>query len=387
MAAGRPSNVTRSALALLLLLAIRVLDAEKSNFLLLPRDIAFDNVARKALQKIRGQEVVLHDELLSCGNHNQVTLTMVGYKGGRIHDQVNQDRSFIISPYLDGQMLGVFDGHGEKGEDVSDFTLHELPKRLLQKLEVALKDIDQDDIDNVVKKALTDSLLEIDQSTPSGKESGCTASVVLQLGSKLYVANVGDSISLVATYTTLNDSVEVVYVTREDKPDLPDEYERILQMGGSVYIPKIPEEGPPRVVFWNPDTGYHSGLAMSRSIGDWDIVGVIAEPIIDVIDVRELVAKAVANSATSDVETCVAAEHVHVFAMSATDGMMDYLRPLELAASFADSFYRQDGPHPLTVAEDLILKAAKGWNNAMGGQYRDDIAVAASKIVVPDEQS
>lgn len=386
MVARLRSNVTRSALALLLLLAIHFSVAEKSNSLFLPRDIAFDNAARKALQKIRRQEE--QDELLSSGNHNQVTLTMVGYKGGRIHDQVNQDRSFVISPYLDGQMLGVFDGHGEKGEVVSDFTLHELPKRLLQKLESALKDVDQDDIDAVVKKALTDCFLEIDQSTPSGEEGGCTASVVLQLGSKLYVANVGDSISLVATYTTLNDSVEVVYVTREDKPDLTDEYERIVKMGGSVHIPKNPEEGSPRAVSWNPDSGeIISLLAMSRSIGDWEIVGVIAEPIIDVIDVRELVANTVANSATSGDGTCVAAEHVHVFAMSATDGMMDYLRPQELAASFADSFYGQDGPHPLTVAEDLILKAAKAWNNEMGGQYRDDIAVAASKIVVPDEQS
>jgi serine/threonine protein phosphatase PrpC len=240
---------------------------------------------------------------------------------------------------------------------------------------------------NDYHKAFTDSFLEIDQATPSGKKGGCTASVVLQLGSKLYIANAGDSISIVATYTTINDTVEVVYVTREDKPDLPDEYERILKMGGSVIIPNDPKEDSPRVVYTDPDTGYQSGLAMSRSIGDWDIVGCIAEPIVDVLDVRELVANAVANSATTNDETCVAAEHVFVFAMSATDGMMDYLRPRDLAASFADSFYRRDGPHPLAVAEDLILKAAKGWNADMGGQYRDDIAVAASKIDVPDEQS
>jgi hypothetical protein len=158
-------------------------------------------------------------------------------------------------------------------------------------------------------------------------------------------------------------------------------------MGGSVLIPDDPKEDSPRVVYTNPDNGYQSGLAMSRSIGDWDIVGCIAEPLIDVLDVGDLVANAVANSVTSDDETCVAAEHVFVFAMSATDGMMDHVRPRDLAASFADAFYRQNGPHPLTVAEDLILKAVKGWNAEMGGRYRDDIAVAASKIDVPDEQS
>jgi serine/threonine protein phosphatase PrpC len=382
-----PVAAAETAQALLLLFAIPIAGAEKNHSLLLPRDIAFDNAARKALQLIRRKEI--QHELHSSGNRDQATMTMVGYKGGRVMDQINQDRAFVMSPYLEGQgmLLGVFDGHGEKGELVSEFMLHELPKRLSQKLELALKETDQNGVDALVKKALMNSFLELDQSTPSGKEGGCTASVVLQLGSKLYVANVGDSISIVATYTTANDRVEVVYVTREDKPELPDEYERILKMGGSVLIPDDPKQDSPRVMYTNPDTGYQSGLAMSRSIGDWDIVGCIAEPIIDVLDVRDLVASAVASSAASDDETCVAAEHVFIFVMSATDGMMDYLRPQDLAALFARAFYRQDGPHPLTVAEDLILKAAKGWNADMEGQYRDDIAVAASKIDVPDEQS
>jgi hypothetical protein len=66
---------------------------------------------------------------------------------------------------------------------------------------------------------------------------------------------------------------------------------------------------------------------------------------------------------------------VHIFAVSATDGLTDYLTPKEIAEAFAKSFYKQSNyqtPHPHTVAEDLILKASEGWYNDMGGQYRDD---------------
>ena len=73
-------------------------------------------------------------------------MTMVGYKGGRIQDQVNQDRSFCIAPYhvewlptntnasQQQLLLGVFDGHGNRGEEVAQYALDELPKRLGQKL-------------------------------------------------------------------------------------------------------------------------------------------------------------------------------------------------------------------------------------------------------------
>ena len=241
--------------------------------------------------------------------------------------------------------------------------------------------------DDAVKKALVETFLEVDEWTPSKEQGGCTASVVLQLGHKVYIANAGDSVSLIAAYTSQNDRAQVVYVSREDKPDLPEEYERIVKMGGTVSSPENPLEDSPRVVYTNPDTGYQVGLAMSRSIGDWNIVGVTAEPIVDVLDLRQVVANVVASVEEDPAteETCVPSEHVFVFAISATDGLMDYVQPDELADAFAHAFYRKDSPHPLTVAEDMILEAAKGWNREMEGQYRDDIAIAASKISIDDD--
>ena len=50
-------------------------------------------------------------------------------------------------------------------------------------------------------------------------------------------------------------------------------------------------EDTPRVMYTDPNTGFQMGLAMSRSIGDWDMVGVIAEPIVDVLDLRNIVTR------------------------------------------------------------------------------------------------
>lgn len=393
---------------LILVVSLSVVACEiiKSTVLLLPRDVAYDNVARKALQKIRRQQEAQHLNILSTsGNENQVTMTMVGYKGGRIQDQINQDRAFVACPlvvqnYNNGEtqlLMGVFDGHGNLGEQVSEYALQQLPKRLSEKIQVILQEEHsggEDETDTLVKKVLVDSFLEIDESIPTRGQGGCTASVVLQLGTRLYIANAGDSISFIGIHNVATNTTRVVYTTREDKPHLPDEYNRIVKMGGEVNIPKDFGLDSSRVMYTDPETGYQMGLAMSRSIGDWEMVGVIAEPIVDVLDLRQVIANAtnMINDECTDTkdETCVVTDpsDVYIFAVSATDGMMDYVTPQRVATAFAQAFYQQDdGPHPLTVAEDLILAAAKGWNVEMNGEYRDDIAVAASKIPVVLEKA
>ena len=146
------SHCCAAALLSLAIAALAEKDCSSLGCLLLPRDVAFDNEARKALQRIRKHDH--NDELVSSGNDNQVTMTMIGYKGGRLQDQINQDRAFVMSPYhvrsgnkpVPAQILGVFDGHGVKGEIVSEYALHQLPKLLAKKLEAALTEsVLQDD--------------------------------------------------------------------------------------------------------------------------------------------------------------------------------------------------------------------------------------------------
>lgn len=247
-------------------------------------------------------------ELSSSGSDTSATLTLIGYKGGPPDEQINQDRAFVVSPFRvpsatdngdDGtasmmdkcvdrkllhkntpaaprhQLLGVFDGHDKLGEKVSQYATEQMPKVVAVKLaEIADAEMKDGGWTNdrrieATKKLLEDAFVEVDSNgkkdlaIPSG---GCTASVVLHLEDMLYVANAGDSRSIVAIYDTQSGKTKVVYASREDKPDLKDERARVEQSGGKVYIPKDPRESS-RVFYLDSSNQARGGLAMSRSLG------------------------------------------------------------------------------------------------------------------------
>ena len=402
----------------------------------LPRDIAFDAHAKEALESIRvlytatssastndnaagstddsssaSVDTAASDQALStlgsAGGDDHATLTLIGYKGGRMDDQVNQDRAFLISPYMgqsNRRIVGVFDGHGRGGEYVSDFTVTNLPEHLAAKLSGG-GDNDENKItdeEEKVKKVLFDAFVEMDRSaraTPDHVTGGCTATVVLQLNDKAYIANAGDSRSLIATYSKSTKETKVVYVTREDKPHLPEERQRVEKMGGRVRLPPQPG-GTSRVMYRDAVTGGEYGLAMSRSIGDWAAgeVGVSPDPLVDVVDLNALVNGGGTNDdGTSSEQTCAVSEDgeqeclatptqvlegdLQVFAVSATDGLLDYVGIDDIAKHVALGLYEEEeGPHLLSACEALISAAAGGWHRHRQGRYRDDIAISVSKL-------
>jgi serine/threonine protein phosphatase PrpC len=398
------------------LFALRVAAADSSSNCpsfgcpLLPLDVISDKGAHAALEALRtyavdeeGNETAPSEEtvnealqaLISAGDENMTTLTLCGDKGG---PPINQDRAMIYSPYniqgstLKAQLLGVFDGHGENGEATSEHAVTNVPKILAEKLaSISLED------EELVSKAIKETFIEVDETDPSDSKGGSTATIVLQLGPKLYVGNAGDSRSFIAVL--LEDEVEVIYQSREDKPDIPEEKARITAMGGYVHIPD-PEEDVPRAYAVAEDGRLRHGVAMSRSIGDWDCQGVIAEPIVDVLNIADIVASKVASytkwcketeaeakaGAEPDAEDVdmecddVKATDVSIFAISASDGMVDFIDLEAIAHVFAASMFVPENPHPHTGAEYLILQAANIWNKVHGGEYRDDIAVAAFKV-------
>jgi serine/threonine protein phosphatase PrpC len=379
---------------------------------MLSRDVLRDDSLRQILSSLRrggrtsgssssSTSSGLDQDDTSCGNDSHATLTMIGYKGGKEENQINQDRAFVINPFMTNYHLsGVFDGHGTNGEIVAEYSLHEFPKRLAQKLHHVVDTLHHQDS---IIRILKDTFLDIDRDARSvsrGK-GGCTASIVLRIGDSLYIANAGDSISIVATCSHIRDHgqnnhdnkdtrhdddesptrAQVHFVTREDKPHLEEERSRIEAMGGRVWIPSDLTQESSRVLFVDPNTGYQTGLAMSRSIGDWDMVGVIAEPVVTVLSISSLLGPSKEHKDND--ESCTADDvksNTHLFVVSATDGLMDYVDSQTLAESFATAFCEQS-LHPLCVAEDLVYAAAKGWNSDMAGEYRDDIAMAASMLI------
>ena len=368
---------------------------------LLPQDIYYEEPVKEKLTEIRSlkRDDVQEEDLKvlqSSGNRDMGTLTLIGYKGGTLESQINQDRSFCVSPYIidedkvstttttDSKLMGVFDGHAKLGERVSQYTVTELPKLLATKL----KECDGETED--VKKALIETFVEMDKTAPAEISGGCTASVILQQGPKLYFANAGDSSSFLVVYRAQSQKAEVVYITREDKPSLPEERARVEKMGGQVYLPA---RGTSRVLYVDPETGMQSGLAMSRSIGDWEAgkIGVIPDPLVDVVDIPELVEAQMNCEATSDPDGEIfvdsecdsTTDDVYVFAVSATDGLMDFTTPDIVASTVALSLYDKEGPHLLTALEQLIYMAAQGWEQSKQGRYRDDIAVVVSQVRIP----
>ena len=155
--------------------------------------------------------------------------------------------------------------------------------------------------------------------------------------------------------------------------------------------------GTSRVMYRDAVTGGEYGLAMSRSIGDWAAgeVGVIPDPLVDVVDLNELV-NVGSSSDDGNEQTCTVSEDgeqecvatpaevvgdIQVFAVSATDGLLDYVGIDDIAKHVALGLYDdEEGPHLLSACEALISAAAGGWHRHKQGRYRDDIAISVSKL-------
>lgn len=281
---------------------------------------------------------------------------------------VNQDRGVLIQPFhmklgggqseKNSLLTAIFDGHGRQGHIVADYFTRDFPGRLFD----ALNTLDHIDDAGIVW-ALNKSLVETDiYGPPNLLFGGSTASVTLRHGSKLFIANTGDSQTMIASLpneTTLGrpptmEDANIVYTTRKDKALLPDEHARITALNGTIRI--NPKTHDSRVIVYSSAARETIGLAMSRSLGDWEWkpVGVTAEPIVDLIDL---------------------AQYPTPFLISASDGFFDMRRNQFYAKQFSQSFgmAKRQPLHQLWEVLGLITpKVQKG--------YRDDMTAIVVKL-------
>ena len=204
-------------------------------------------------------------------------------------------------------LVGLYDGHGKDGQSVVAFcknfvvNFYKKNQTLWQRdpnrfLMVLTHDCD---------RALTRMESGIDASY-----SGSTQVLMLVSEEAVHIACVGDSRAVLGTTTppsvvlaeqpprgedkevldrlkrrrsvSLDRPMLSVQLTKDQKPEDPEEMERILRMGGVVR--RLMDEtgrsvGPWRV--WRKDANY-PGLAMARSLGDvsGSEIGVISVPLI-----------------------------------------------------------------------------------------------------------
>jgi len=250
-------------------------------------------------------------------------------------------------------LFAVYDGHGQGGELVSQYSLHEI-QRLLEK---------HPDFKQNTENAFKETFLKVDSSLKDECliepfYAGTTACVALLRDKKLVLSNAGDSRAVIAR-KKLEDgkddggnSWEVIELTEDQNPDLPAEQARIERMGGFVSPP--PEPGLSSRV-WLDKEWSQIGLAMARSIGDHAVkpIGVIAEPVVSFHDVNE-------NDS---------------FLILATDGVWEFISSAEAVEIVATNLHKG----ATKACQILIEAAAAKWHDEEG-DYRDDITALVIRL-------
>lgn len=110
--------------------------------------------------------------------------------------------------------------------------------------------------------------------------SGTTCTLVFQFNKNLVCASVGDSRAILIYDNDTQNNLYIFPLSIDHKPDLPQEFERIMKSGGE--IKKIINEygnkiGPNRIFKYGLN---YPGLSISRALGDFQgkTCGVINNP-------------------------------------------------------------------------------------------------------------
>ena len=219
------------------------------------------------------------------------SLSQVGYSGPGIL-KYNQDNFFIYKNLNDEPnvlFIGVCDGHGLVGQDVSKYLITNLPKNLNTALKKTNKYISHKE---TLYSTLKQVFVETNKSlckvpTIDTKFSGSTCVTIILTKNKIISANAGDSRAVMGRY--INGKWLSIELSHDQKPNNPGEKERILSHGGRIEAYKDEnggDFGPPRVWLKYEDV---PGLAMSRSFGDEVAasVGTISEPEIEEYEITE----------------------------------------------------------------------------------------------------
>ena len=305
-----------------------------------------------------------------------------------------QDEARVIQNFggLQGlTFVGVFDGHGPHGRSAAKFASDRLPEALAAQT-AALQSRSEKKRLNAMREAcrvVNTAMQDHRQAGFDASLSGTTACFALvvasQRGTRVLLANVGDSRCVLARTTPSSSSseghthlsaaaadipgsnrssrnnnnntinVEAVDLTIDAKPDLPAESRRIISCGGVVKQLQDEQgrrQGPQRVFRRGDDV--LPGLAMSRSLGDSYAhgVGVTWEP-------------------TLSAYTLTARD---LFLVLGTDGVWDVMNG-DAAVDFIQR-YRCKRVPGVSCAEALTLEAQERWKAAHDEAIVDDISVA-----------
>lgn len=257
-------------------------------------------------------------------------------------DKNNQD-SFARMVSIKGDhrraLFAVFDGHGPKGDIVSQFIAKHLPG-IIANHEL----LDSNPIDALKKSFSQCNALLMEQPDIDTQYSGSTGILVYIHGNMVYSANTGDSRAVLAKKMDEWECAAVP-LSNDHKPSRPDEKTRIEAAGGRVEPKRGIQGDIGSARVWKMDQDI-PGLAVSRAFGDTIArsVGVMSEPEVWVRQVQ-------ANDA---------------FIILASDGVWEFITNEEAVDIVAQADDRQ------AAKKELLEEANKRWAEE-DWESRDDI--------------
>jgi serine/threonine protein phosphatase PrpC len=258
-------------------------------------------------------------------------------------------------------VYGVFDGHGERGHEISLFVKDMLPKIVLRDRRFA-----SDELRPVL---LEDAFAQMQGLIISASQtealanawtSGTTCTVVVHDHERndLTIAHVGDSAAVIGRYTgPERTELEAVELTRDHRPASPSERTRIEQNGGCVLW-----DGYRQHRVYKPGTR-RLGLNMSRSLGDimgHVLCGLSAEP--------ELGRHEVGPDDR--------------LLLVCSDGIWEVISPAE-AVDIVGKF---EPAEAMVAAEVLAREARTRWLTRGVGTVVDDITVLVQFLPDPEQR-
>ena len=276
---------------------------KKNNFISPKKDFKLIKKIKENNIDKRNKNIKQTDKMNKIG-----IISKAGMEDNNKKKKINQD-SFFIQDIKDGfKFIGICDGHGQNGKQVSEFIKNNMPKELENELNILIsneikKSLNEEKKDkNIIGKfniilddyeKINELLKNVFISTNSKlfsknpklnlKTSGSTCITLLYQKyshKKIFIANAGDNRAIIIKSKDEKSPWSYEQLNREHTASEKDEAERIIKSGGElkkIENEKGGVEGPLRIFKKNEDT---PGVSMSRSLGDSDAknLGVIPEP-------------------------------------------------------------------------------------------------------------
>lgn len=277
----------------------------------------------------------------------------IGYtcRKGLKPESPNQDSWSVLKVENNFSIYGVYDGHGQKGHDVSNFVKENIPKLIVRDQRFKTEDM-ANMMKDIFKKTQSLVAYADRQKKLSAQMSGTTASVVIHshAAKRLLISHVADSTVVIGKWANAEtkdvEQVESQVLTRDHKPDLKDERERIEKAGGRVVFDGYANH---RVYAKN---ARYPGLNMSRCLGD-------------------LLGHADAGCSAEPEVTDFQLTPEHCLLLLCSDGVWEFVKP-----STAVKMVAEFGPQKAMMAADRLAKVSwDSWIKEEGGSVVDDITV------------